>query len=139
MCERNIYKTDQLLMRIKAFNTIFKKNIGIYSIDKMGTEIYQNYFKKKKTFCRKGKNVLFNAALNTFYLRLYIIRHQTYGNGPLRQHEETHCCHYMGYFFLIATLCLLHAPSHIQDSTYHSLCYTTILLVNGSTTKGLIR
>ena len=41
-------------------------------------------FKKKFFNCkqeRKGK-VLFNDALNTFYLRLYGVR--TYGKGPLR-------------------------------------------------------
>ena len=39
--------------------------------------------------------------------------------------EETCCCHYMGYFFCLATSILLYAPSYRQDSTYHSLCYTS--------------
>ena len=33
---------------------------------------------------------------------------------------ETHCCHYMGYFFRLAAKVLLYAPSHRQDSTYNS-------------------
>ena len=31
----------------------------------------------------------------------------------------------MGYSFLLAARVLLYAPSHRQDSTYHSLCYTS--------------
>ena len=61
---------------------------------------------------RKEGNVLFNDALNTFYLRLYGVR------------EETRCC-YIGYSFRLAARLLLYAPSHRQDSTYHGLCYTS--------------
>ena len=38
--------------------------------------------------------------------------------------EETRCCH-MGYSFRLTARVLLYAPSHRQDSTYHSLCYTS--------------
>ena len=38
--------------------------------------------------------------------------------------EETRCCH-MGYSFWLAARVILYAPSHRQDSTYHSLCYTS--------------
>ena len=38
--------------------------------------------------------------------------------------EETCCCH-MGYSFRLAARVLLYAPSHRQDSTYRSLCYTS--------------
>ena len=31
----------------------------------------------------------------------------------------------MGYSFLLTARVLLYAPSHRQDSTYHSLCYTS--------------
>ena len=54
---------------------------------------------------------LFNNALNTFYLRLEIVR------------DETRCRH-MGYSFRLTARVLLYAPSHRQDSTYHGLCYT---------------
>ena len=51
---------------------------------------------------------------------------QTYAIGSLTQitREETCCCH-MGYSFRLAARVLLYAPSHRQDSTYHSLCYTS--------------
>ena len=38
--------------------------------------------------------------------------------------EET-CCRHMGYSFRLAARVLLYAPSPRQDSTYHSLCYTS--------------
>ena len=38
--------------------------------------------------------------------------------------KET-CCRHIGYFFRLTARVLLYAPSHIQDSTYHSLCYTS--------------
>ena len=38
--------------------------------------------------------------------------------------EETRCRH-MGYSFRLTARVLLYAPSHRQDNTYHSLCYTT--------------
>ena len=38
--------------------------------------------------------------------------------------EEIRCRH-IGYSFQLAARVLLYAPSHRQDSTYHSLCYTS--------------
>ena len=38
--------------------------------------------------------------------------------------KETRCCH-IGYSFRLAARVLLYTPSHRQDSTYHSLCYTS--------------
>ena len=37
--------------------------------------------------------------------------------------KETRCRH-IGYSFRLKARVLLYAPSHRQDSTYHSLCYT---------------
>ena len=48
----------------------------------------------------RKNNVLFNDALNTFYLRLYGVRHMV--KDPF-----------------------LYAPSHIQDNIYHGLCYSS--------------
>ena len=39
--------------------------------------------------------------------------------------EETRYCHYMGYSLRLAAMVLSYAPSHIQDSTYHSVRYTS--------------
>ena len=38
--------------------------------------------------------------------------------------KETRCCH-IGYSFRLTARVLLYAPSHRQENTYHSLCYTS--------------
>ena len=45
--------------------------------------------------------------------------------------KETRCRH-MGYSFQLTARVLLYAPSHRQDSTYHSLCYTSRRSLAGS-------
>ena len=37
--------------------------------------------------------------------------------------KETRCCH-IGYSYRLTARVLLYAPSHRQDNTYDSLCYT---------------
>ena len=62
---------------------------------------------------RKEGNVLFNDALNTFYLQLYGVGHMVKDHSdsergnPLPPH---------GYSFRLSTRVLLYAPSHRQDS-----------------------
>ena len=70
----------------------------------------------------KEGNVLFNDALNTFYLQLYGIRHMVKDHSdsergnPLPPHGSLS--------FRLAARVLLYALSHRWDSTYHSLCCT---------------
>ena len=70
----------------------------------------------------RERNVLFNDALNTFYLQLYGVRHMVKDHSdserenPLPPHR---------LLFRLAARVLLYAPSHRQDNTYHSLCYTS--------------
>ena len=71
---------------------------------------------------RKEGNVLFKDAINTFYLRLYGIRHtvkdqsDSKKGNPLSPH---------GLHFSINSKGSIYASSHRQDNTYHSLCYTS--------------
>ena len=62
---------------------------------------------------RKEGNYLINAALNTFYLRLYGHSDSERGN-PLPPHG-----------LLFAIMVLLCASSHRQGTIYHILCYTS--------------
>ena len=57
----------------------------------------------------KEGNVLFNDALNAFYLRLYGVRHM------VKNHSDREKGAWV----------LLYASSHRQDNTYHRLCYTS--------------
>ena len=67
-------------------------------------------------------NVLFNDALNTFYLRLYGVRHMVKDHSDS---ERGNSQRHMGYSFRSAAWVLLYASSHRQDSTYDGLCYTS--------------
>ena len=46
--------------------------------------------------------------------------------------ERGNICTHMGYSFRLAARVLLYAPSHRQDSTYHSLCYTSRGALDGT-------
>ena len=70
----------------------------------------------------RERNVLFNDALNTFYLRLYGVRYMVKDIVIVR--KETRCRH-IGYSYRLTARVLLYAPSHRQDNTYHGLCYTS--------------
>ena len=71
---------------------------------------------------RKEANVLFNDTLNTFYLRLYGVRHMVKDHSIVR--KETRCRH-IGYSFRLTARVLLYSPSHRQDNIDHGLCYTS--------------
>ena len=72
----------------------------------------------------KEKNVLFNDALNTFYLRLYGFRHMVKDHSDS---EKGTRCRHIGYSYRLTARVLFYAPSHRQDNTYHGLCYTGTL------------
>ena len=79
---------------------------------------------------RKEGNVLFNDALNTFYLRLYGIRHMVKDHSDSEKGNQL-LPHRLLSFRLTARA-LLYAPSDRQDSTYHSLCYTSCGALSGT-------
>ena len=62
-----------------------------------------------------------------FYLTMHST-HFIYGYMALRTilivRKETHYRH-IGYSYRLTARVLLYAPSHRQDNTYHSLCYTS--------------
>ena len=70
----------------------------------------------------KQGNVLFNDTLNTFYLRLYGVRHMVKDHSDSERGNQL-LPHRL--LFPLAARVLLYAPSHRQDSTYHNLCYTS--------------
>ena len=72
---------------------------------------------------KKERNVLFNDALNTFYLRLYGVRHMVKDHSDsekgnsLPPHRLLLSINSKGSF-----ICTI---PHRQDNTYHGLCYTS--------------
>ena len=79
---------------------------------------------------KKEGNVLFNDALNTFYLQLYGVRHRARDHSdnergnPLPPH---------GLLFPSSSKVFLYASSHPRDDTYHGLCYTSRGALAGTT------
>ena len=88
-------------------NKIFPSLFKLWYNHHCNTKTYL-YSKNLINYTRKEGNVLFNDALNTFYLWLYGFRHMV-----------------KDYFLRLAARVLLYAPSHRQDNTYHGLCYTS--------------
>ena len=70
----------------------------------------------------RERNILFNDTLNTFYLQLYGVRHMVKDHSDS---EKGNRCRHIGYAYRLAARVLLYAPSHRQDNTCHSLCYTS--------------
>ena len=83
---------------------------------------------------RKEGNVLFNNALNTFYLQLYGFGHTVKGHIDS---EKGNPLPPPGLLFLISSkgsfICTI---PHRQDSTYHGLCYTGALAGTRNSTMG---
>ena len=78
---------------------------------------------------RKERNILFNDALNTFYLRLYGVRHMVKNHSdsergnPLPLHRLLFPISSKGFF--------LYAPSHRQDNTCGMVHIIYLLLLIG--------
>ena len=67
-----------------------------------------NYLERKE-----GKKIIFNDALNTFYIRLYDVRHMVKDHSERNSAAAT----------IWATLSDYQKGFQRQDSTYHGLCY----------------
>ena len=77
----------------------------------------------------QGRKEMFYLTREMFYLTTHST-HFIYGYMAsdiwLRTivRKKTCCCH-IGYSYRLTARVLLYAPSHRQDNTYHSLCYTS--------------
>ena len=72
---------------------------------------------------KEGRKCIFNDALNTFYLRLYGVRHMVKDHSDC---ERGNPLHPHGLLFSISSKGSFISISHRQDSTYHGLCYTSL-------------
>ena len=72
---------------------------------------------------RKEWNVLFNYALNIFYLRLYGVRHMVKDHSDSERGNPLPPLNVL--LFPISNKGSFYAPSQRQDSTYNGLCYTS--------------
>ena len=69
---------------------------------------------------KAGRKEMFYLTTHSthFYLRLSGVRHMVKDHSDGERGNP-------GYSIRLASRILLYAPSHIQDSTYHGLCYTS--------------
>ena len=73
-------------------------------------------------FALKEGKVLFNDALNTFYLRLYGVRHMVKDHSD-SERVETRCCH-MGCSFRLGFFYMHHPTDRITRPLLHQLWST---------------
>ena len=72
----------------------------------------------------RGKGMFYLTTHSTHFIYGYMASDIIWLRTILIVRKETHCCH-ICYSFRLTARVLLYAPPHRQDSTYHSLCYTS--------------
>ena len=74
--------------------------------------------------CQTGRQEMFYLTMHSTHFTYGYMASDIWLRTILIVRKETLCCH-IGYSFWLTARVLLYAPSHRQDSTYHSLCYTS--------------
>ena len=72
----------------------------------------------------KGRKEMFYLTTHSTHFIYSYIASDIWLRTILIVRKET-CYRHIGYSFQLAARVLLYAPSHRQDNTYHSLCYTS--------------
>ena len=76
------------------------------------------------SYLMEGKKKLFYLTTHSTHFSYGYMASDIWLRTFLIVRKETHCCH-IGYSFQLTARVLLYAPTHRQDNTYHSLCYTS--------------
>ena len=94
-------------------------------------QVHQKYlFQACATFNKEGRKCFYLTTHSTHFIYGYMAS-DIWLRTILIVRKETRCPH-IGYSFRLTARVLLYAPSHRQDSTYHSLCYTSRGMRNSS-------
>ena len=72
---------------------------------------------------KREREMLYLTTHSTHFIYGYMVS-DIWLRTILIVRKETRCRH-IGYSYWLTTKVLLYAPSHRQDNTYHSLCYTS--------------
>ena len=90
----------------------------------------RNWLQTSVPFSReRERNVLFNDALNSFYLRLYGFRHMVKDDSDS---EKGTRCRHIGYSSINSKGSFIS-----QDNTYHGLCYTSRGALTGTRNRSM--
>ena len=127
MSERSYHgATSRSFCGVKGFNVLVQITLLQRTfVVGPGSDLGQPFRPRPKSWVwerEREKNVLFNDALNTFYLGY--MASDIWLRTILIVRKETRCRH-IGYSYRLTARVLLYAPSHRQDNTYHGLCYTS--------------
>ena len=82
------------------------------------------FFKYTTKLHKEGRKEMFYLTTHSTHFVYGYMASDIWLRTILIVRKET-CCRHMGYSFRLTARVLLYAPSHRQDSTYHSLCYTS--------------
>ena len=77
----------------------------------------------KDSFMEREREMFYLTTHSTHFIYGYMASDK-WLRTILIVRKETRCRH-IGYSFRLTARVLLYAPSHKQDNTYHSLCYTS--------------
>ena len=75
------------------------------------------------TVYKEGRKMFYLTMHSTYFIYGYMAS-DIWIRTILIVRKET-CCRHIGYSYRLTARVLLYAPSHRQNSTYHSLCYTS--------------
>ena len=74
--------------------------------------------------CKQGREKCFYLMMHSTHFIYGYMASDIWLRTILIVRKETRCCH-IGYSYRLTARVLLYAPSHKEDNTYHSLCYTS--------------
>ena len=108
---RTLHWFPQVAFRHNGYDNIIRK-----SYKKIHTSHYIMREREREMFylTTHSTHFIYSYMASDIWLRTILI-----------VREETRC-RLIGYSFRLAARVLLYAPSHRQDNTYHSLCYTVM-------------
>ena len=84
----------------------------------------------------EGRKEMFYLTTHSTYFIYGYMASDIWLRTILIVRKETRCCH-IGYSYRLTARVLLYAPSHRQDNTYHSLCYTSRGALAGTRNKSM--
>ena len=78
---------------------------------------------RRKSLSQEWREMFHLTTQSTHFIYGYMVS-DIWWRTILIVRKETRCRH-IGYSYQLTARVLLYAPSHRQDNTYHSLCYTS--------------
>ena len=130
LADTNLGSSGNKLFQNKTIKNKFSNRLNYFNIRKQRNVlmIHATHFKKEHSDMdmkpsATRKEVFYLMTHSTHYIYGYMVSDIWLRTTQIAR-EET-LGHHIGYSFRLAARVLLYAPSHRQDSTYHSLYYTS--------------